>query len=82
MLITIRNEGGETHYDINNIKKDTIRQEATVMVQKVGQIQVQIEALSFAYSAHRANLEELLKGSDEAIVTLPTDDVEKDSVES
>jgi hypothetical protein len=52
------------------------------MVQKVGQIQVQIEALSFANSAHRANLEELLKGSDEAIVTLPTDDVEKDSVES
>ena len=69
MIITIVDkEGVETNYDINTISDDGIKQEATVIVQKVGNLQVIIEALDFASRTHRANLEELLKDRDEAIV--------------
>jgi len=71
MIITIKNEGGETNFDINNISDDVVKQEATVIVQKVGNLQVLIEALDFASRAHRGNLEELLKGRDEAIFVSP-----------
>ena len=71
MIITIKNEEGETNFDINNISDDAVKQEATVVVQKVGNLQVIIEALDFASRAHRGNLEELLKGRDEAIFVPP-----------
>jgi len=68
MIITINNDDGTTTYDVNNIEDDSVKQEATVIVQKVGNLQVVIEALDFASRTHRANLEELLKSRDEAIV--------------
>lgn len=68
MIITINNDDGNTSFDVNNISDDSIKQEATVIVQKVGNLQVIIEALDFASRTHRANLEELLKDRDEAIV--------------
>ena len=68
MIITINNEDGTTSYDVNNINDDKVKQEATVIVQKVGNLQVIIEALDFASRTHRANLEELLKDREEAIV--------------
>tara|TARA_R110000744_G_scaffold329464_2_gene434953 strand:- start:433 stop:735 length:303 start_codon:yes stop_codon:yes gene_type:complete len=68
MIITIKNEEGETNFDINNISDDAVKQEATVVVQKVGNLQVIIEALDFASRAHRGNLEALLKDREEAIV--------------
>ena len=68
MIITINNDDGTTAYDVNNISDDKKKQEATVIVQKVGNLQVIIEALDFASRTHRANLEELLKDRDEAIV--------------
>ena len=68
MIITINNEDVTTNYDVNNITDDSVKQEATVIVQKVGNLQVIIEALDFASRTHRANLEELLKSRDEAIV--------------
>ena len=71
MIITIKNKEGETNFDINNISDDVVKQEATVIVQKVGNLQVLIEALDFASRAHRGNLEELLKGRDEAIFVPP-----------
>ena len=71
MIITIKNEEGETNFDINNISDDVVKQEAIVIVQKVGNLQVLIEALDFASRAHRGNLEELLKGRDEAIFVPP-----------
>jgi hypothetical protein len=70
MIITIKNEEGETNFDINNISDDGVKQEATVIVQKVGNLQVIIEALDFASRAHRGNLEELLKSRDEAILVV------------
>ncbi len=68
MIITINNDDGNTSFDVNNISDDGVKQEATVIVQKVGNLQVIIEALDFASRTHRANLEELLNGRDEAIV--------------
>ena len=68
MIITINNDDGNTSFDVNNISDDTVKQEATVIVQKVGNLQVIIEALDFASRTHRANLEELPKDRDEAIV--------------
>ena len=68
MIITIKNEEGETNFDINNITDDGVKQEATVIVQKVGNLQVIIEALDFASRAHRGNLEALLKDREEAII--------------
>ena len=68
MIITINNDDGNTSFDVKHISDDKVKQEATVIVQKVGNLQVIIEALDFASRTHRANLEELLKDRDEAIV--------------
>ena len=76
MIITINNEDVTTNYDVNNISDDAVKQEATVIVQKVGNLQVIIEALDFASRTHRANLEELLKSRDESIVKAVEEEVE------
>tara|TARA_R100000742_G_C4278888_1_gene102356 strand:- start:3463 stop:3705 length:243 start_codon:yes stop_codon:yes gene_type:complete len=78
MIITINNDDGTTNFDVNNISDGAVKQEATVIVQKVGNLQVVIEALDFASRTHRANLEELLKGRDEAIVE-PSEDTDEES---
>jgi hypothetical protein len=81
MIITINNDETTINYDVNNISDNAAKQEATVIVQKVGNLQVIIEALDFASRTHRANLEELLKGRDEAIVESETE-VEEESSEN
>ena len=78
MIITINNDEGTTNFNVNKISDDAVKQEATVIVQKVGNLQVVIEALDFASRTHRANLEELLKARDEAIVE-PTEETEEES---
>ena len=80
MIITIKNKEGETNFDINNISDDVVKQEAIVIVQKVGNLQVIIEALDFASRAHRGNLEELLKSRDEAILVVE-EEADKESSE-
>ena len=78
MIITINNDDGTTNFDVNNITDDTVKKEATVIVQKVGSLQVIIEALDFASRTHRANLEELLKDRDDAIVE-PAEETDEES---
>ena len=68
MIISINNDDGTTSYDVNNINDDRVKQEATVIVQKVGNLQIIIEALDFASRTHRGNLEALLVEREEAIV--------------
>ena len=80
MIITIKNKEGETNFDINNISDDVVKQEAIVIVQKVGNLQVIIEALDFANRVHRDNLEELLKSRDEAILVVK-EEADKESSE-
>ena len=81
MIITINNDDGTTNFDVNNITDDTVKKEATVVVQKVGNLQIIIEALDFASRTHRANLEELLKGRDESIVKAVEEEVEDETSE-
>ena len=81
MIITITNEDVVTNFDVNNISDDAVKQEATVVVQKVGNLQIIIEALDFASRTHRANLEELLKSRDEAIVEAVEEEVEDETSE-
>ena len=80
MIITITNEDMITNFDVNNISDNAVKQEATVIVQKVGNLQIIIEALDFASRTHRGNLEELLKSRDEAIVE-PEEEVEDETSE-
>lgn len=68
MIVTIKNEDGEFLFDINKIDDEAKRQEAGVIVQKVGNLSVVIEALDFASRTHRANLEQLLISCEEAKV--------------
>tara|TARA_R100001086_G_scaffold232140_2_gene153217 strand:+ start:9826 stop:10152 length:327 start_codon:yes stop_codon:yes gene_type:complete len=68
MIITIDNDNKSTSYEVNNITDDAVKQEATIIVQKVGNLQVIIEALDFASRTHRANLDNLLKDREEAVV--------------
>ena len=79
MIITIKNDKGETTYDVNNIKDEAKQGEARVIVQKVGTLEVIIEALSFTTATHRVNLEKLLGDSEEAIVE--TEEVSEDTKE-
>jgi hypothetical protein len=81
MIITITNEDVVTNFDVNNISDDAVKQEATVVVQKVGNIQIIIEALDFASRTHRGNLEDLLKSRDEAIVEAVEEEVEDETSE-
>ena len=81
MIITITNEDMITNFDVNNISDDAVKQEATVIVQKVGNLQIIIEALDFASRTHRGNLEELLKSRDEAIVEAVEEEVEDETSE-
>jgi|TARA_R110002126_G_scaffold128232_3_gene270739 hypothetical protein len=79
MIITIKNDAGETSYDVNNIEDATKQSEARVIIQKVGTLEVLTEALSFTVATHRANLEKLLADSTEAIVE--TEEVSEDTEE-
>ncbi len=68
MIITITNDSGETLYDVSKIKDDNKKQEATIIINKAGQLQVVVEALDFAARTHRINLEKLLEDCKEAVI--------------
>ena len=68
MIITITNDSGETLYDVNKIKDDNKKQEAIIIINKAGQLQVVVEALDFAARTHRINLEKLLEDCKEAVI--------------
>ena len=68
MIVTINNENGTTTYDVSKVKDESIKTQATIMINKVGTIEVILEALNFTSSTHRANLEALLKDCPESLV--------------
>ena len=83
MIISIKNEEGEvTNFDVSAIADEQKKNDATVMVNKVGNLSVIIEALDFASRTHRANLEELLKGCPESQVEEDADESVEDSEDS
>ena len=52
------------------------------MINKVGQLEVLLEALNFTSSTHRANLEALLKDCPESLVENKEEEVAEDTTDS
>lgn len=82
MIVTINNESGTTTYDVSKVNDENIRTQATVMINKVGQLEVLLEALNFTSSTHRANLEALLKDCPESLVEVEEEEVEEETKDS
>ena len=82
MIVTINNENGTTSYDVSKVKDESIKTQATIMINKVGTIEVILEALNFTSSTHRANLEALLKDCPESLVENKEEEVAEDVIET
>ena len=68
MIITIKNDDGESVYDVSKIEDEQKRNGANISISKIGTLNVMVEALNFASQGHQNNLETILKDSPEAIV--------------
>tara|TARA_R100001463_G_C3388771_1_gene206583 strand:- start:197 stop:481 length:285 start_codon:yes stop_codon:yes gene_type:complete len=82
MIVTINNEKGTTTYDVSKVNAENIRTQATVLINKVGTIEIILEALNFTSSTHRANLEALLQDCPESLVEVEEEEVAEDVVET
>ena len=74
MIITIKNENGETVYDVSKIENSDSKINATVSINKMGTLNTLTEALNFATQGHQGQLETLLADCPEAVVETPTED--------
>ena len=72
MIITIKKDDGENIYNVNEIADEAKQGEARVIITKVGTLETLMEAINFASATHRANLEKILEGCDEALMVEPT----------
>ena len=68
MIVSIKNDDSVTSYDVTKIADDKVRANANVIISKVSQLEVLLEALNFTSATHRGNLESLLKENPDAIV--------------
>ena len=68
MIITIKNDDGESVFDVSKIEDEQNKANANVTISKIGTLNVLVEALNFASQGHQNNLETILKDSPEAIV--------------
>ncbi len=75
MIITIKNDDGESVYDVSMIEDEQKRTNASVSINKIGTLNVLVEALNFASQGHQNNLEAILKESPEAVVEQPEEEV-------
>ena len=82
MIVTINNDNGTSSYDVSKVEDESIRTQATVIINKVGQLEVLLEALNFTSTTHRANLEALLKDCPESLVEVEEEEVAEDIVET
>tara|TARA_R100001443_G_scaffold116994_1_gene139422 strand:+ start:718 stop:972 length:255 start_codon:yes stop_codon:yes gene_type:complete len=82
LIVTINNSEGTSTYDVSKVKDTDIRTQATVMINKVGQLEVLLEALNFTSSTHRANLEALLKDCPESLVEVEEEEVAEETINS
>jgi len=79
MIITIKNDDGESVYDVSKIEDEHKRAGANISISKIGTLNVLTEALNYASQGHQNNLEAVLKESPEAVVE--QDDTEETSTE-
>jgi hypothetical protein len=68
MIITIKNDEGESVYDVSKIEDEERKAGANLTISKIGTLNVLVEALNFASQGHQSNLEAVLKESPEAVV--------------
>ena len=81
MVITIKKDDGEYIYSVDEIADEAKQNEARVIISKVGTLETVMEAITFASATHRANLEKLLEGCEEALVeSAPTEEVSETKV--
>jgi len=82
MIVNINNESGTTTYDVSRVDNESIKNQATIIINKVGQLEVLLEALNFTSTTHRANLEALLKDCPESLVENEEKEVEEETKDS
>ena len=68
MIITIKNDDGESVFDVTKIEDEQRKANANISITKIGTLNTIVEALNFASQGHQNNLEALLKESPEAVV--------------
>ena len=68
MIITIKNDDGESVYDVSKIEDEQRKANANISITKIGTLNTIVEALNFASQGHQNNLEAVLKESPEAMV--------------
>ena len=79
MIITIKNDDGESVFDVSKIEDEQRKANANISITKIGTLNTIVEALNYASQGHQNNLEAVLKDSPEAIVE--QDDEEETSTE-
>ena len=82
MIVTIKNDKGTKTYDVSKVSAENLRTQATVLINKVGQLEVLLEALNFTSSTHRANLEALLQDCPESLVEVEEEEVAEETTDS
>ena len=82
MIITIKNDDGESVYDVSKIEDEQKRANANLSITKIGTLNTIVEALNFASQGHQNNLEAVLKDSPEAIVEQEETETEETVEES
>jgi hypothetical protein len=82
MIITIKNDDGESVYDVSKIEDEQKRNGANITISKIGTLNVLVEALNFASQGHQNNLEAVLKDSPEAVVKQEETEAEETVEES
>ena len=82
MIITIKNDDGESVYDVSKIEDEQKRNGANISISKIGTLNVMLEALNFASQGHQNNLEAVLKDSPEAIVEQEETETEETTEET
>ena len=68
MIITIKNDDGESVFDVSKIEDEQRKANANISITKIGTLNTIVEALNFASQGHQNNLEAVLKDSPEALV--------------
>ena len=82
MIVSIKNDDGVTSYDEAKIEDENVRANANVIISKVSQLEVLLEALNFTSATHRGNLESLLKENPDAIVETEEEEVQDTETDS
>ena len=82
MIITIKNDDGESVYDVSKIEDEQRKANANISITKIGTLNTVVEALNFASQGHQNNLEAVLKDSPEAVVEQEETEAEETLEES